>query len=99
MDHHHPEEMTSSPSSSSEEGDDVSLSEIVELPSLGTSYDSLETNFFLGEEDYSWDYYNQSSLLYNLGDCDRFFFQENVVVEEENIMSPNLEGFLWEHHC
>ncbi|KAI3447018.1 hypothetical protein Pfo_003683 [Paulownia fortunei] len=101
--------LTSSSSSSSlvssitsPSSDDVSrepeeLSEIVELPSLGTSYDSFETSGedFLFAQDYSWDYYNHPSL-YSLEDCG-FFFQENVVLED--MMSANFEGLLWKHHA
>ncbi|CAA2984923.1 ethylene-responsive transcription factor TINY-like [Olea europaea subsp. europaea] len=60
------------------------LSQIVELPSLGPSYDE---DFVLGE--YSeWDY-NQP-WLHSLQDCG--FFEENMI---ENIISDSCEGLLW----
>lgn len=101
--------MTSSSSSSSlvsgttsSSSEDVStppeeLGEIVELPSLGTSYDSVEPTQedFLFLPDVGWDYFNHP-LLDNLVDCG-VFLEENRVLED--MMSANFEGLLWNHHC
>lgn len=78
--------LSSSSSSSPDE-----LSEIVELPSLGTSYDSFEItrNDFLFVHDYSWDY----GSLYSLDDSCGFFFHENI-----DMINPNSDGLFSKHH-
>lgn len=64
------------------------LGEIVELPSLGSSYDSVGAAFdyHITGDDVGWDYHINHPVLDSLEDCglflDDFMFQ----------------GFLWNHH-
>ncbi|KAK6158973.1 hypothetical protein DH2020_006287 [Rehmannia glutinosa] len=72
----------------SSEDDDVStaapeeLGEIVELPSLGTSYDLVEPSQeeYLLSQDVGWDYYNHP-LLDSLEDCG-VFLETSIVLED-----------------
>ncbi|KAL3825187.1 hypothetical protein ACJIZ3_021216 [Penstemon smallii] len=104
MDHlHHDDSPTLSSSSSSSSlvstvtsssSAEAELSEIVELPNLGTSYDSFESTrdeFVFAEEDVGWDYYNQPTTLYGFEDCG-FLFQDSVLFKD--MMSANFEGLL-----
>ncbi|KAI3443736.1 hypothetical protein Pfo_000401 [Paulownia fortunei] len=88
---------TSSSSSSDVSTAPEELGEIVELPSLGTSYDSVDPSHedFLFSQDVGWDYYNHP-LLDSLEDCG-VLLEENTVLED--MMSANFEGLLWKHHC
>ncbi|XP_060209827.1 ethylene-responsive transcription factor ERF037-like [Lycium barbarum] len=71
------------------------LSEIVELPRLGTSYDSVESTqevLSLFESDGWWDY----------GNCEYFFGEENNISSMgftglEAVVSSSFESFLWQH--
>ncbi|KAL7093649.1 hypothetical protein ACP275_11G052200 [Erythranthe tilingii] len=96
---------TTTPTSSSEEyisrepADE--LGEIVQLPSLGTSYESTRCgdDLLLLGQDYSWDYYynHSSTSSYSLEEDCGFFFQDNLVVDEDNTMSANFEALLWKN--
>ncbi|PIN13661.1 hypothetical protein CDL12_13712 [Handroanthus impetiginosus] len=100
--HNHQRRDSDSPSmtssSSSSLSDDVStapeeLGEIVELPSLGTGYESVDptrVDFILGQ-DVGWDYYNHPALD-SLEDCG-FFLAEN------DMTSGSFEDLFWKHHC
>ncbi|KAL0315681.1 UNVERIFIED_CONTAM: Dehydration-responsive element-binding protein 3 [Sesamum radiatum] len=77
------------------------LGEIVELPSLDTSYESLEGSRdgdFALAQDYSWEEYYSQPGLYSLEDC-CFSFQEQESIVLEDMMSNNFEALLWKHHC
>ncbi|EYU30725.1 hypothetical protein ABFS82_11G052300 [Erythranthe guttata] len=96
---------TTTTSSTSEEyvsrepGDE--LGEIVQLPSLDASYESTRCgdDLLLLGQDYSWDYYynHSSASSYSLEEECGFFFQDNLVVDEDNTMSPNFEALLWKN--
>ncbi|KAL7134820.1 hypothetical protein ABFS83_11G050800 [Erythranthe nasuta] len=77
------------------------LGEIVELPSLGTSYESTRCgdDLLLLGQDYSWDYYynHSSASTYSLEQDCGFFFQDNLVVDEDSTMSANFEALFWKN--
>ncbi|WMV60011.1 hypothetical protein MTR67_053396 [Solanum verrucosum] len=86
-----PASMTSSSSSLSATGQ---LSEIVELPKLGSSYELVESTQSLFESDEWWDN--------NYGNCEYYFGQENYISNMEftgleNVVSTSFESFLWQH--
>ncbi|KAK4432993.1 Dehydration-responsive element-binding protein 3 [Sesamum alatum] len=74
------------------------LGEIVELPSLGTSYEesSREGDFALAQ-DYSWEYYSHPGL-YSLEECCFSFQEQESLFVLEDMMSTNFEALLWKHH-
>ncbi|KAK6774441.1 hypothetical protein RDI58_029680 [Solanum bulbocastanum] len=70
------------------------LSEIVELPRLGSSYELVESTQSLFESDEWWDN--------NYGNCEYYFGQENYISNMEftgleNVVSTSFESFLWQH--
>lgn len=71
------------------------LSEIVELPKLGSSYELVESTQSLFESDEWWDN--------NYGNCEYFFGQDNYISSNmeftglENVVSTSFESFLWQH--
>lgn len=74
------------------------LGEIVELPRLGTSYESVESTqevlSLYESEDQWWDI--------NYGNCEYFFGEENYISNMEftgleNVVSSSFESFLWQH--
>ncbi|XP_055801248.1 ethylene-responsive transcription factor ERF037-like [Solanum dulcamara] len=77
-------------------GQQEELSEIVELPRLGTSYESVESTqevLSLFEPDEWWDNYRN---------CEYFFGEENYISNMEftgleNVVSTSFESFLWQH--
>lgn len=82
-------------SSTSEE----ELSEIVELPILGTSLDSVETvGDFVWADDLEWDYYSNPSLQ-SFEDCGVFFGENNnnTAMENYDMMSLNFDDLLLKH--
>lgn len=83
---------SSSSSSSSMPPPPEELSEIVELPSLGTSYRSVEftRDDFLFLEDDSWDY---GALCNAIDDSCAFFFHESM-----DMINPNFDGLLFSKH-
>ncbi|GJT53532.1 ethylene-responsive transcription factor TINY-like protein [Tanacetum coccineum] len=66
------------------------LDEIVELPSLGTSYDSGESRNDYVFVDSGWDYYSSSTPW--TADCDGGYFAG----EPMSILPP--ESFSWQHY-
>ncbi|XP_073155439.1 ethylene-responsive transcription factor TINY-like [Henckelia pumila] len=88
--------------SSTAEEEAEELGEIVELPILGTSLGSVETaRDFVLADDLVWDYYSNPSLQ-SFGDCGVFFGENNNninnVMENYDMMSPNFDDLLWNHH-
>lgn len=70
------------------------LSEIVELPSLGTSYESAELNnefVFVDLED-GWVY--PPPWLQSVVDCG--YVRDEVGVTENDMITGSFEGFLWD---
>lgn len=74
------------------------LSEIVELPILGTSLDSVEAvGDFVWADDLEWDYYSNPSLQ-SFEDCGVFFGENNnIVMENYDMMSLNFDDLLRNH--
>lgn len=99
--HHHPSSSSSSSSSSysssSLAAPPEELGEIVELPSLGTSYDSVDP----GQEDFlclsshqydvAWDYYINRPLLDTLEDY-------GILLQDKALVVDDFEDLLWKHH-
>ncbi|KAJ8527962.1 hypothetical protein K7X08_015413 [Anisodus acutangulus] len=81
---------SSSPSFCDDESRQEELSEIVELPRLGTSYDSVESTqevLSFIESDGWWDYRN----------CEYFFHEENNSINMEFTGLEAFESFLWQY--
>lgn len=111
-----PSSMTSSPSSSSLLSSVTSaeveakaqaqeeLSEIVELPSLGPSYDSVESAreefLFVDSVDMiGWDLGHPWSMHGSVETCG-YFGDNNIIAamtEVDNVISGGFEGLLWQH--
>ncbi|CAN4096325.1 unnamed protein product [Withania somnifera] len=78
-------------------GQQEELGEIVELPRLGTSYESVESTeevlSLFESDDQWWDN--------NYGNCEYFFGEENYINMEftglETVVSSSFESFLWQH--
>lgn len=108
-----PSSMTSSPSSSSllssvtsaevEAEAQEELSEIVELPSLGPSYDSVESArddfLFVDSVDMiGWDYGHPWSMHGSSVETCGYFGDSNIsMTEVDNVISGGFEGLLWQH--
>lgn len=108
-----PSSMTSSPSSSSllssvtsaevEAEAQEELSEIVELPSLGPSYDSVESArddfLFVDSVDMiGWDYGHPWSMHGSYVETCGYFGDSNIsMTEVDNVTSGGFEGLLWQH--
>ncbi|KAA8534908.1 hypothetical protein F0562_029876 [Nyssa sinensis] len=98
MDHLNPSSSSSSSSSLAMSTSDLStpeeLSEIVELPSLGPSYDSAEwiDNFVFIDSVDGWVY--PPAWLHSAEDC--MYFSDEMSMPQSAI-SNNLEALLWQH--
>ncbi|KAJ0090436.1 hypothetical protein Patl1_13312 [Pistacia atlantica] len=92
-----PSTTTSTSSSSVLEASDVStpeeLSEIVQLPSLGTSYESSECGNELVFVDSWYDYH----YYYEEGYCGGEYFNDQMLSMQDSVITTGFEALLWEH--
>ena len=72
------------------------LSEIVELPSLETSYEESPEFVLFGD---SWPYINQSWCYEDYGVKSNGYFSDQYlsIIPENNVITSGFETLLWEH--
>ncbi|XVE98110.1 hypothetical protein REPUB_Repub03eG0077200 [Reevesia pubescens] len=93
---------SSTSTSSSSNVDDVStpeeLSEIVELPSLGTSYESVESgNEFVYMDPVDGWFFNPSGMPWYYEENSGYFGEEISIQMQESLITTGFDPLLWDH--